>query len=361
MIHVIIGTKAQLIKMAPIMALMQKNNIQYNYISTGQHKENIDDICNNFSIKKPDHILYNKKDITKTNQMFIWLITTLWFGFKNKKNIFNNDKNGIVLVHGDTLSTLLGALLAKLVKLKVGHIESGLRSFNLFHPFPEEITRLLVFRLSDYFFAPNEKAALYLKKYNGFVIPTEANTLYDSLQIFNNFEDSISIDIPNYPYVIATLHRFENVFNKKNLLRIVEIIEHVAKNHTILFILHKPTKEKLQKFDLYTRLADNKNIEMRPRYDYFNFIKLLKKASFIISDGGSNQEECYYLGKPILLLRNATERPDGLNENCLLSYYSIEKIDVFMKKYKDFNNCPRILFSSPSKIILDNCMKFTKQ
>jgi UDP-N-acetylglucosamine 2-epimerase (non-hydrolysing) len=344
--------------MAPIMALMQRENIQYNYISTGQHKESIDDICKNFSIKKPDYTLYSENDITKTNQMFSWLIKTLWYGFKNRKKIFNNDKNGIVLVHGDTLSTLLGALLGKLARLKVGHVESGLRSFNLFHPFPEEITRLLVFRLSNYFFAPNSDSVKNLEKYKGFIIKTEANTLYDALEIFKKFEHSIQIDLPDFPYVIITLHRFENIFNKESLQRIVSIVEHISKNHKVLFILHKPTKEKLQKFDLYTRLENNKNIEMRPRYDYFNFIKLLKKSLFVVSDGGSNQEECYYLGKPILLLRNATERPDGLNENCLLSYYSIEKIKFFLENYSIMNKAQKNFEVSPSRKILDECRMF---
>jgi UDP-N-acetylglucosamine 2-epimerase (non-hydrolysing) len=138
----------------------------------------------------------------------------------------------------------------------------------------------------------------------------------------------------------------------------VSIVEHISKNHKVLFILHKPTKEKLQKFDLYTRLENNKNIEMRPRYDYFNFIKLLKKSLFVVSDGGSNQEECYYLGKPILLLRNATERPDGLNENCLLSYYSIEKIKFFLENYSIMNKAQKNFEVSPSRKILDECRMF---
>jgi UDP-N-acetylglucosamine 2-epimerase (non-hydrolysing) len=253
---------------------------------------------------------------------------------------------------------LLGALLGKLARLKVGHVESGLRSFNLFHPFPEEITRLLVFRLSNYFFAPNSDSVKNLEKYKGFIIKTEANTLYDALEIFKKFEHSIQIDLPDFPYVIITLHRFENIFNKESLQRIVSIVEHISKNHKVLFILHKPTKEKLQKFDLYTRLENNKNIEMRPRYDYFNFIKLLKKSLFVVSDGGSNQEECYYLGKPILLLRNATERPDGLNENCLLSYYSIEKIKFFLENYSIMNKAQKNFEVSPSRKILDECRMF---
>ena len=149
MIHIIIGTKAQLIKMAPVMKLLEQQGIEYNYISTGQHRETMDDILANFGIKLPDQITYTGKDITSVIQMFTWSVRNIVHTLQNKHAIFRNDTNGIVLVHGDTFSTLLGALMGKIAGLKVGHIESGLRSFNLFHPFTEEITRILTFRLSD--------------------------------------------------------------------------------------------------------------------------------------------------------------------------------------------------------------------
>jgi UDP-N-acetylglucosamine 2-epimerase len=359
MIHILIGTKAQLIKMAPLMALMQVRHIPYNFIFTGQHQEKISDICQNFGLKNPAHTLYQGKDITGITQMLTWMLKTLFNGYRNRKTLFNHDKQGIVLIHGDTLSTLLGAIIAKVVGLKVGHVESGLRSFNLFHPFPEEITRLLTFRLSDYFFAPNREAVNNLIGYNGKTIFTEANTLYDALQHFKQTTQLITIDTPDKPFAIATLHRFENIFTAEALERIVSIIEHIARHTKVLFILHKPTEEKLKKFGLYQRLQANSNMELRPRYDYFHFIKLLGNADFIISDGGSNQEECYYLGKPIILLRNATERPDGLGENCLLSHYDTTAIDHFLSTIAAQKHHPPNITVSPSEIILEHCLPFT--
>ncbi|MCK5761111.1 MAG: hypothetical protein KAH33_07445, partial [Candidatus Delongbacteria bacterium] len=102
MIHIILGTKAQLIKMAPIMKRLHDQGIEYNYISTGQHKATIDDILNNFSIKQPDNILYDGKDITSVISMFFWSFKIIFKALYNRKKIFRNDKNGIVLVHGDT-------------------------------------------------------------------------------------------------------------------------------------------------------------------------------------------------------------------------------------------------------------------
>jgi len=360
MIHVIIGTKAQLIKMAPILKTLKMEGINYNYISTGQHKATIDDILANFAIKKPDYVLYDGKDITSVIQMLIWGIKNILKTVLHKKAIFKNDKNGIVLVHGDTFSTLLGAIMGKIGGLKVAHVESGLRSFNLFHPFPEEITRLLTFRLSDYMFCPGEWAQNNVAKYKAIKINTQLNTLYDSLRFaLPAIENIAGIDIPKKPYGVVTVHRFENFYNYEAINRIVSIVERISLKHFLVFILHKPTEIKLKKFKLYEVLDNNPNIELRERYDYFKFIKLILEADFVISDGGSNQEECYFLGKPILLLRKATERHEGLSENCVLSQYDPIVIDEFTNNIGAYQHELKQLAFSPSKIIVDNCKTFT--
>jgi len=359
MIHIIIGTKAQLIKMAPILKTLKMEGIDYNYISTGQHKATIDDILANFAIKKPDYVLYDGKDITSVIQMLIWGIKNLFKTVLHKKAIFKNDKKGIVLVHGDTFSTLLGAIMGKIGGLKVAHVESGLRSFNLFHPFPEEITRLLTFILSDYMFCPGEWAQNNLVKYKGIKINTQLNTLYDSLRFaLPAIENIASVDIPDKPYGVVTVHRFENLYNYEAINRIVSIVEIISQKHFLVFILHKPTEIKLKKFKLYEVLDNNPNIELRERYDYFRFIKLILEADFVISDGGSNQEECYFLGKPILLLRKATERHEGLSENCVLSQYDPIVIDEFINNIGSYQHQLKQLPFFPSKIIVDNCKTF---
>jgi UDP-N-acetylglucosamine 2-epimerase (non-hydrolysing) len=360
MIHVVIGTKAQLIKMAPVMKLLQEKNINYNYISTGQHKDTMDDIHNNFGIKAPDYRLYEGRDITSVIQMTDWGIRIILRTLRNKCEIFNNDSNGIVLVHGDTFSTLLGAIMGKLAGLKVAHIESGLRSFNLFHPFPEEITRVLTFKLADYMFCPGEWALNNLDKYSGKAVNTELNTLYDSLrQALTTIGRISDIEIPYDAYGVVTLHRFENIYNKESLGRVITIIEKLSKKKKLLFIMHKPTLINIKKYGYIERLERNTNIQLRPRYDYFQFIKLIMNAKFVISDGGSNQEECYYLGKPILLLRKATERREGLGRNCVLSEYNDAVIDEFIDNIDKYQFGLLDSRTSPSEIIIEYCGQFT--
>lgn len=359
MIHVIIGTKAQLIKMAPILKVLSDNHITYNYITTGQHKETIDDILANFALKKPDYVLYNGKDITSIFQMAIWFIACLFKTLKYKQQIFRGDKQGIVLVHGDTFSTLLGALMGKFAKLKVAHVESGLRSFNLFHPFPEEITRILTFRLADYLFCPGEWAVNNVAAFRGIKINTQINTLYDALKFaLPAIDKQSNVDIPVGDYGIVTLHRFENIYRYQALKRVVSIVERISHKKFLLFILHKPTEIKLKQFGFFERLANNPQIEFRPRYSYFQFIKLIRQAQFVVSDGGSNQEECFYLGKPILLLRKATERVEGLSKNCVLSHYNLAVIDEFVNNVAAYHCDFQQLPYSPANIIVETCQPF---
>ncbi|MHA1439881.1 MAG: UDP-N-acetylglucosamine 2-epimerase [Promethearchaeota archaeon] len=317
-IHVVIGTKAQLIKVALVMVELQKRKIDYNFIFTGQHKETIKELMEVFKLKEPDYVIYQGKDITKIPQMIIWTIQCLIHTFKNKKKIFKNQK-GVVLVHGDAFSVLLGAFMGKIAGLKVSYIEAGLRSFNFFHPFPEEITRRMTSRLADYHFCPGEFAFNNSKKYRGEKINTRVNTLYNPLKLVIGNKDNIQVGIPQEKYCLVSIRRFENIFKRTRFLFILKILEEISKQIKVLFVLHKPTREKLENFGFYRTLVENPNIELRPRYDYFKFIKLLSSAEFVITDGGSNQEESYYLGKPCLVMRKTTERKEGLDKNVVFN------------------------------------------
>lgn len=358
MIHIVLGTKAQLIKMAPIMVELKNQKIPYNFILTGQHKETMNKLLDNFKIKKPDYVLYSNKDITGIFQMGVWGMKILYKTLRNKKEIFKGDKIGIVLVHGDTFSTLLGSLMGKVAGLKVGHVESGLRSHNLFNPFPEEITRILTFNLTNYYFCGSSWALGNVGKYKGKKVLTKENTLLDSLKLALKEQGKTKVDIPNKKYAVVTVHRFENIFKKNKFEEIIKIVEEMSKKIKVLFILHPPTKKKLEEYGFMARLKRNKNIELRPRYDYFEFVKLINKSEFVVSDGGSNQEECFYLGKPCLLLRNETERKEGIGKNVVLSKFDDKLIKGFIKDYKKYKIKMFGSKVSPSKIIVDGVRGF---
>jgi UDP-N-acetylglucosamine 2-epimerase (non-hydrolysing) len=354
MIHIFIGTKAQLIKMAPVMVELQNRNIPYNFIFSGQHQATVSNIREEFGLKDPDVTLYTGKDITGILQMLLWSLRILFYSIRNRQQVWQGDKNGIVLNHGDTFSTLLGTLLARISGLRSAHVESGLRSFNLFHPFPEEITRVLTFQLSNIYFAPGDWAISNLSKYRGIKVNTIHNTLLDALRISESAVNESTIDIPSRKFAIASIHRFENIFSKSKLTKIVDLLIRTSEKSSLLFILHKPTEKKLEQFELREKLEQCPSIELRPRYSYFQFIKLIKHGSFVITDGGSNQEECYYMGKPCIIMRTATERQEGINKNAVICDYQYQQIERVIDNLADFELTPTNLEVSPTTIIVDN-------
>lgn len=351
MIHIILGTKAQLIKMAPVMRLMQDWRVPFNFIFTGQHRETMNELRACFDIKKPDVTLYQGPDITSISAMVFWALHILIKTIINRERIFGKGSEGIVLIHGDTFSTLLGALMAKLSGLKVGHVESGLRSFNYFHPFPEEITRVLTFRLTDFFFCPGEWAMENVRRYAGMKINTIHNTLLDALREAIQRLDNVEVEIPSVKYCVVSIHRFENIHTKAACQRIVDIVEIIAQHLRCIFVLHPVTEKKLRQHGLYESLVHNPQVELRPRYDYFQFIKLVHYSEFMATDGGSNQEECFYMGKPCLLLRQATERTEGLGSNVCLSKFNPEIIAEFVKNYEQWALQEDLLSIQPAAIV----------
>lgn len=357
MIHVFIGTKAQLIKMAPIMAELQRRGIPYNFIFSGQHQATVDNIREEFALKAPDITLYQGRDITGVVQMLTWSLRILLFSIRNRQRVWQGDKNGVVLNHGDTFSTLLGALLARTAGHRCAHVESGLRSFRLFHPFPEEITRLLTFRLTNTYFAPGEWALANLAAYRGTKINTVHNTLLDALRTGASAVNEAQVDIPSAPFGVVSIHRFENIFSRSRLTEIVNLLLRVSATTPLIFILHKPTEQKLEQYGLRATLESCPNVELRPRYSYFQFIKLIRQADFVITDGGSNQEECHYLAKPCIIMRAATERREGMGHNAVVCNYDYDLIMRVIEHLPDYAVAPGNLDTSPTQIIVDTLIR----
>ena len=358
MIHIVLGTKAQLIKMAPIMVRLQDRGIPYNFIHTGQHHATMEEMIHDFAIKRPDKVLYDGPDIVSIPKMFFWINRILWKSITRKQDIFGKKAKGVVLVHGDTFSTLLGALMGRISGLRVGHVEAGLRSYNLFHPFPEELTRILTFRLSHTFYCPGQWAIDNLSSLKKEKINMYANTMVDTLDM--TLQKKRRQDhIPEYPFVLVSLHRYENIFKKDKLQDIIQHLERVALSQSLVFILHPPTKKQLLYFNFFERIAKNPKIECRERYHHSDFLSLLEKTEFVITDGGSLQEEATYLGVPCLLMRKATERPEGIGENVVLTCYKNSIIDDFVLNYKQYRRHFSRQDQSPSDIVIDSALGYS--
>ncbi|MEH6503196.1 MAG: UDP-N-acetylglucosamine 2-epimerase [Cycloclasticus sp.] len=364
MIYCIIGTRAQLIKMAPIIVGIEKKSWPLRIIHTGQHIISMDDLRKDFSLQTPWEYLIKKSEAKTIFSSIKWLTNILYLVlFKAKILIPNASKEkDIVLVHGDTFSTVIGALLGKFSGASVAHIESGLRSFNVWNPFPEEVNRLITFRLSNKAFCPGDWAANNLSSYQNLeIINTHQNTLLDSLHIALEQINKAGKHEPKKPYGVVSIHRFENIYNKKRIQFIIDSVLLASKKTHLIFVLHPVTQKRLTKTGLLPLLTSNKNIELKPRTGYLEFIKLLAQSSFVITDGGSNQEELTYLKVPTLLMRKATERPEGLNKNVILSNYSTQITNDFLSSVKSKSeNTLEIEYPepSPTRIIINTLEQY---
>ncbi len=359
MIHIAIGTKAQFIKMAPIMRRLVQEGVDFNLIDLAQHPEISARLREEFEIKPPD-VRLQDIDISTLSQGLKWLSKFFYKGLNKrwlKEKIFKGE-GGVCLIHGDTASTLLALYLAKRVGVKVAHIEAGLRSYNYLEPFPEEIIRLIAMRFSDLLFAPSRWAYQNLEKLGlkEKAILLSTNTSMEST--FFSLNKQVNLNLNFEKYALITVHRMENIFCRKRLSFVMEVIKKIVKKLPLVFIQHQPTLKQLNKFNFSAELDSLDNLHIEKILSHAHFIHLISRSEFVVTDGGSIQEECYYLDKPCLLLRNLTERIEGLGENVILSKFSERNLDMFLEKYKEFRHKRPLEVKSPAKEIIEVIKKF---
>lgn len=354
MIHLFIGTKAQFIKMAPIMAELRERGLAYRYVDSGQHAEITRSLRRVFGTGEPDVCLRSaNEDIVSKLQALRWtaeLMTACW----TRRHWLRTEVfpgGGICLIHGDTLSTLIGLHMARAAGLKVAHVEAGLRSYRVLDPFPEELVRIWCMRFADLLFAPSAQAVENIRKMRlrGRLVDAGGNTVVDALRLMEGA--TTTVDVPDRPFALATCHRLETLTQRSRLKRVVDLMNHVSSTWPVLFVVHKPTRRALEEFDLLERLGEK--VRLLEMQDYVNFTALLRAARVVLTDGGSIQEECAYLNKPCLILRHSTERPDGLGTNAVLWNYDPEQLARFQQLCRSVRELPPRAWPRPSRRIVD--------
>ena len=364
MIHVFIGTKAQYIKMAPLLRRMDSERVDYRLIDSGQHGDLTVALRRELGLRDPDLRLGGDRDVVSVPQAVAWslrLAGHLVSRARLRHRVFGGH-GGVCVVHGDTPSALLSALLAKRAGLDVAQVEAGLRTFRWLHPFPEEIVRVLVGRLSDILFAPGPVAAANLQKtaVKGRIVEQPANTVLESVREAlgagrqahdqpDGQAGSGAVGDRSGP-VLVTMHRVENLHIRPRREALVDLVEGLASRWPVRWVVHGPTERTLAG-EARARLADA-GVELVPLMGYGEFLANLVAAPFVISDGGSIQEECALLGVPTLVWRDRTDRGDGLGENVVLSHYDPEIVRDFVRDPQRYRRRPRGLEFSPSAQIL---------
>jgi UDP-N-acetylglucosamine 2-epimerase (non-hydrolysing) len=315
MITFILGTKAELIKCMPVMKELEKRGVDYYFIHTGQHS--IIDLVRDFEIKKPDIVLYqppklSSRFMVKTHKAIFWGM----YGILKILREIRRIKQEFVCYHGDTLSTTMASvasseILNKNKKWKNVHLEAGLRSGDKLEPYPEEISRMIADRFSDILFAVSKGAVENLRKegLKGKIIHV-GNTIIDSAFISLKMANKKMGKLKEKNFCLINIHRHENIKSKERLEKIVDIITGV--NIPAYWPLHDNTRQQLIKFNLMRKIKKKENIKISKLISYFKFIRLLANCKYLITDGGSIQEESLAFKKPCILLRKKTERQEGL-------------------------------------------------
>ncbi len=351
-LHVFIGTKGEVLKMAPVMRELQARKIEYNFIHSGQHLNKSRQIIEDFKLNQPDIILDNRKvDVANLRQGIAAISKNISKSLFNKRKIFKN-KKGITLVIGDTNTTIQGLVISKLAGLETAHIEAGERTYKMLNPFPEELIRRVVNRYAEHLFSLSDQAYnnLLKEKNPGKIFPIKYNTIIDSVRYA--LHSKPCMEIPKGKYAVATCHRLETTFSRERLTKVVSILEKIARHIKVVYILQPSAKERLKIYGLLDRVENNPNIIVRPLYDYVSFMNLINKAEFIATDGGGPQEESAFMNKPCLLLRDTSERL--WYESVYISELKDEKVDYFLANIDKFKRKQlEDKDYSPAKAIVD--------
>ena len=331
----VIGTRAQLVKLAPVLSLASRSGLQHLVWITGQHDESMDDLIDDFDVQSEFIRPQQQTERSSILRLLTWLPGTLRACFRFIKSVRDRTQHTpLVVVHGDTLSTYLGAVAGRLAGSNIVHLESGLSSGRITDPFPEEVLRRLTFRLTNFALCPNDDACDRMRAFdNCEVVHTGENTLLDCVRGAVESGTAFAHDDKAGHFVVS-IHRFQNIYRRSNLQRIVDEVIGLSTVGPVHFILHPPTELRLAKYGMLEQLNTAPGVMLRARMPYTEFLALIAGARGVISDGGSNQEELSYLGVPTVLFRDRSERPDGIGENVVLYGPGMSPLAEFVRSGK---------------------------
>lgn len=322
-IMTIFGTRPEAIKMAPlVLQLKKEEQLEPVVVVTAQHREMLDSVLETFNIQ-PDYDLNVMKPGQTLSQVTSRVLTGL-------EDIIKEVQPDMILVHGDTTTTFAGSLAAFYNEISIGHVEAGLRTWNKYSPFPEEMNRQMTGIMADLHFAPTEQAEKNLLNENKdpqSVVVT-GNTAIDAMHttIDQDYQSEIIQRHQDKRIILLTSHRRENIGQPmENIFKAARRIVEEIEDAVIVYPMHKNPKVR----DIARQyLSDHDRIELIEPLDVVDFHNFAHQSYLILTDSGGVQEEAPSLGKPVLVLRDTTERPEGV-EAGTLKLAGTEEEDVY--------------------------------
>ncbi|WP_290032938.1 non-hydrolyzing UDP-N-acetylglucosamine 2-epimerase [Ligilactobacillus cholophilus] len=312
-IMTVFGTRPEAIKMAPLVLELQKHpEITAVTTVTAQHREMLDQVLDIFKIT-PDYDLNIMHGGQTLTDITVEVLSQL-------REVLQKEKPDMILTHGDTTTTFAASLAAFYEKIAVGHVEAGLRTWNKYSPYPEEMNRQMTDDLTDLYFAPTNQSKQNLLKENHpkDKIFVTGNTAIDALKqtVHESYHHDVLDEInPDNKVILVTMHRREN--QGEPMHRVFKAIRQIVDeepNVEVIYPVHlSPAVQKAA----HEELGDDPRIHLISPLDVVDFHNLAAKSNFIMTDSGGVQEEAPALGKPVLVLRDTTERPEGIEAGTL--------------------------------------------
>jgi UDP-N-acetylglucosamine 2-epimerase (non-hydrolysing) len=323
----VFGTRPEAIKMAPLVKLMQKNgHIETTVCVTAQHREMLDQVLGLYDIV-PDYDL----DIMRERQTLTGVTVRALEGLER---VLDSVKPDALLVHGDTTTTFAGSLAGFYRHVRVGHVEAGLRTFDRYSPYPEEVNRRLAGVLSDMHFAPTAGAKSNLLKENvpGSSVVVTGNTVIDALvqvvdSTYKFMQPSLkSMDFSSKRVILLTCHRRENI--GRPMVEIFNAVRDIADVYSDVEVVYPVHKNPAVIDTARSILGGRERIHLIEPLDYLPFANLMGRCFMVMTDSGGIQEEAPSLGKPVLVLREVTERPEAVQAGTV-RLAGVKREDVF--------------------------------
>ncbi len=311
-VMLVFGTRPEAIKMCPLVNELKTHNTMKTLVCvTGQHRQMLDQILDAFNVR-PDYDLAIMKDCQTLFDITNSILEQI-------KAVLENEKPDVVLVHGDTSTTFVTALACFYLQIPVGHVEAGLRTYNIWSPFPEEFNRQAVSIISQFNFAPTEysKNNLLREGRKPESIYVTGNTVIDALKttVRNDYNHPCIEWAKNSRLIMITAHRRENL--GKSMENMFRAIRHVMDEHPDVKAIYPIHMNPVVRSTADKILGGDERIKIIEPLDVLDFHNFLSRSYLILTDSGGIQEEASALGKPVLVMRDTTERPEGVDAGTL--------------------------------------------
>jgi UDP-N-acetylglucosamine 2-epimerase (non-hydrolysing) len=350
----IVGTTAELIKIAPVYHALTARGTKPALWFTAQHVDEVADTLEDLRLPEPDVWMVPRskaRDLETPAQVPAWAAAVAGTAVRRRaelREVLNADgRPPLVIVHGDTFTTPYGSIVGRILKARVAHVEAGMRSGSWLSPFPEELNRRFATRLTDIHFAPTGNEFRNLEKSRGVVVDTGANTVIDAMR---DAIRSTQEDLPDR-FGVATLHRFELLQRPEKYREALELLRKASSEIPIMYLAGAPERDRIERHQLQN-LFDER-FRILPKRRYLEFIPLLARASFVVTDSGGLQEECAYLGVPCAIHRERTERHQGIGENIVLTKTRATDLEQFLDSYESMRRPSLVDTHFPSQVIAD--------